>query len=178
MYTGGREIMGLTIGTGVEAPDFRVSGPDESSIRLSDYRGRTVVLYFFPKSFTGGCTTQACSLRDAYSNFADRRVEVIGVSVDDVDTQRRFRAEHGLPFPVVADPDGRIARAYGVYGNPKSSGEVLGQARRVTFVIDPMGVIRTVIDPATAALHADEVLKLLHEHGTSGAIRTEVDVPR
>jgi peroxiredoxin Q/BCP len=153
--------MTTAVTTGERAPDFELQGPDGVPVRLSQFRGRNVVLYFYPKAFTGGCTAQACGLRDAYSNFQSAGIEVIGVSVDDVETQKRFRDEYALPFPVLADPGGAVAQKYGVYGITKKDGTVLNEARRVTFMIDANGVVRGVIDPAHADVHAAEVLEAM-----------------
>jgi peroxiredoxin Q/BCP len=153
--------MATKVTTGDKAPDFELQDPDGVSVRLSDLRGKSLVLYFYPKSFTGGCTAQACGLRDAYSTFQSEGIEVVGVSVDDVETQRRFRDEYALPFPVLADPGGTVAQKYGVYGITKKDGTVLNEARRVTFIIDGNGVIRGVIDPAHADVHVAEVLDVM-----------------
>lgn len=154
--------MATSVTVGQVAPDLELPGPDGVPVRLSALRGKTVVLYFYPKSFTGGCTAQACGLRDAYSTFQAQGIEIVGVSVDDVETQRRFRDEHGLPFPVLADPGGTVAQTYGVYGITKKDGTVLNEARRVTFVIDAAGVVRSVIDPAHADVHVSEVQAALN----------------
>lgn len=146
-----------TPSAGQTAPDFSLPGPDSETVSLAQFRGQTVVLYFYPKSFTGGCTMQACSLRDAQPSFEDEGIKIVGVSVDDQETQRRFRDEHQLPFPVLADPGGSVARSYGVFGLQKADGTVLPEARRVTFIIGPDGTIRQVIDPAHADVHLDEV---------------------
>ena len=153
--------MATNVTVGQAAPDFELPGPDGARVRLRDLRGKKVVLYFYPKSFTGGCTAQACGLRDAYSSFQTEGIEVVGVSVDDVETQRRFRDEYGLQFPVLADVGGVVSQQYGVYGITKKDGSVLPEARRVTFLIDQSGVVRSVIDPAHADVHVAEVREAL-----------------
>lgn len=146
---------------GSPAPSFTLPDADGNQVSLEAYRGRSVVLYFYPKSFTGGCTAQACSLRDAHGSLLADGIEIIGISVDDVDTQRRFRDEYALPFAVLSDVGGKVASAYGVYGITKADGSILDEARRVTFIIDDRGVVRQVIDPAHADVHADEVREAL-----------------
>lgn len=141
---------------GDEAPVF--TGKDQDGeFSLAQLRGKKVVLFFFPEAFTGGCTTQACSLRDDFTDLSGFNAEIVGVSVDDDDTQARFREQYGLPFRVLADPDGTVANQYGVYGITRADGSVLPQARRVTFVIDEDGKIGTVIDPADPATHGQQV---------------------
>jgi peroxiredoxin Q/BCP len=146
-----------TPSAGQIAPDFSLPAPDGDAVSLSQFRGHTVVLYFYPKAFTGGCTMQACNLRDAQPSLEAEGIKVVGVSVDDQETQKRFRDEHQLPFPVLADLGGNVARTYGVFGIQKADGSVLPEARRVTFIIGPDGTIREVIDPAHADVHLDEV---------------------
>jgi peroxiredoxin Q/BCP len=139
---------------GQEAPDFSLPEGGGDTVSLRDYRGKKVVLYFYPKSFTGGCTSQACSLRDGFEDLSGLNADVIGVSVDDAETQQRFRAENNLPFPVLADANGDLARQYGVL-------KETGTARRVTFVIDEQGKITHVFDPAKTEGHAEEVAAVL-----------------
>ena len=146
--------MSTTPAVGEQAPDFTLTDENGQAVSLGDYRGKRVVLYFYPKSFTGGCTMQACSLRDGYEGLSGVNAEVIGVSVDDADTQKRFRAEHNLPFPVLGDANGDVARQYGLMRDN-------GTARRVTFVIDEQGKIKHVFDPAKTEGHAEEVAAVL-----------------
>jgi peroxiredoxin Q/BCP len=141
---------------GDTAPAFDL-GDGDGSVALADFRGQTVVLYFYPEAFTGGCTTEACGLRDEYPAITEADAVVLGVSVDDADKQRRFRDEYHLPFPVLSDPGGEVARRYGVFGIERADGSVLPQARRVTFIIDPDGRIAEVFDPVTPADHPAEV---------------------
>jgi peroxiredoxin Q/BCP len=152
--------MATAIRPGDHAPDLELKDSEGQPFRLRDLRGRTVVLYFYPRSFTEGCTAQACRLRDAYGGFAADSVEVIGVSVDDVETQQRFREAHSLPFPVLSDPDGATARAYGVEIQADDSDAVV-MARRVTFIIDPAGIVSNVIDPVHPGSHDREVTESL-----------------
>jgi peroxiredoxin Q/BCP len=149
---------------GEPAPDFHGTTSDGAEISLADYRGRTLVLYFYPKDFTPGCTAQACALRDSDATIRAKGAAILGVSTQDADSHRRFVARHNLPFPLLADPDGRIARAYGVMGGggPLSFLTALaGLADRVTFVIGPDGRVAHVIDRPRVGAHGQQVLDLL-----------------
>jgi peroxiredoxin Q/BCP len=147
---------------GDQAPEFEL-GHGEERIRLSDLRGQKVVLFFYPQAFTGGCTAEVCSLRDQHGSIAEYNAVVLGISVDDDTTQQRFRAEYGLPFPLLSDPDGRVSRAYGVFGITRADASVLEQARRVTFIVDEQGRIASRIDSVTPETHGAEVDALLRE---------------
>lgn len=141
------------------APDFAARDHDGSDLRMSSLRGRWVVLYFYPKDETSGCTAEACTFRDNLESIQGLGAEVIGVSVQDVDSHRQFAAHHRLNFRLVADPDKGITRAYGVLG-------ILGVAKRVTYLIDPEGRIRDAyrseIDPKS---HVERARLKLRELG-------------
>ncbi len=140
---------------GDPAPDFEAQATGGKTIRLSDLRGHWVVLYFYPKSFTPGCTTQACTLRDAYEKIQSLGAVILGVSLDDLETQERFKAEYKLPFDLISDHDKKIAKAYGVLG--------MGglYAKRVTFLIDPEGRIAHIFEKVDPARHDREVYETL-----------------
>jgi peroxiredoxin Q/BCP len=138
------------------APTFELAD-GEKPIALNALRGKAVVLYFYPEAFTGGCTAEACGLREEYAAITSADAVVVGVSVDDADTQRRFREEYNLPFPVLSDRGGTVARQYGVFGIERADGSVLAQARRATFIIDPDGRVAEVLYPVSPAEHAAEV---------------------
>lgn len=149
---------------GDPAPEFRGKTADGSELSLADFRGKKLVLYFYPMDFTPGCTAQACSLRDGYDEIRERGAEVVGVSTQGSDSHRRFSQFFRLPFPLIADADQKIARAYGVIGGsgPFSFAKALiGVADRTTFMIDEHGTVAHVIDHPVAGKHADEVLALL-----------------
>lgn len=140
------------------APDFTLVSED--GVRsLADYRGNWVVLYFYPKNFTSGCTQQACDFRDA---LAERGMDatVLGVSPDGVDSHRRFREEHGLNFPLLADEDHAVAKSYAAFGNRGAFGEGV---KRSTFVIDPEGKIAKAYYNVRAAGHAQRIAEDLAE---------------
>jgi peroxiredoxin Q/BCP len=138
---------------GSKAPEFSAqstAGP----LSLADLRGNWVVLYFYPKSFTPGCTAEAGSLRDGIEGLRNLRATVVGVSTDDLATQREFKEKLSLPFELIADPDQKVVELYGVKG-------WLGMAKRRTFIIDPEGILRAVIDDVDTRKHAEQVQDLL-----------------
>jgi thioredoxin-dependent peroxiredoxin len=147
---------------GEVAPDFDLPHGEER-IRLGDYRGRKVVLFFYPQAFTGGCTTEVCSLRDEHESIAAANAVILGVSIDDEETQQRFGREYGVPFPLLADQGGEVARSYGVFGITRPNASVLEQARRVTFIIDEQGRIARRIDSVTPDEHGREISQTLSE---------------
>lgn len=124
---------------GEPAPDFEAYTDTGDRIRLSDFRGRKVVLYFYPKDMTPGCTQQACGFRDRYEGIADRGAVVLGVSPDDAASHRRFREKYSLPFPLLVDEDARIARLYGVWGEKSMYGRKYMGVIRSHFVIGEDG---------------------------------------
>jgi peroxiredoxin Q/BCP len=126
---------------GDPAPDFEAPDSEGEPVRLSEHRGKAVVLYFYPKDETPGCTREACSFRDSYEDFVEAGATVIGVSADDAASHRSFAQNHHLPFVLLSDLDGSIRKAYGV--KPSAFGLIPG---RVTFVIDGDGVIRHVFE--------------------------------
>ncbi|MEZ4219762.1 MAG: redoxin domain-containing protein [Polyangiaceae bacterium] len=142
-----------------QAPDF--TAPDERGTQrsLAEFRGRTLVLYFYPKDGTPGCTREACAFRDAWQRLAATGAAVVGVSVDSVESHAQFKQKHALPFPLLSDPDGHILDAYGVPKSPQ------GYAARTTFVIDAQGMIRRIFPEVDPAVHVDELLPLLARLG-------------
>jgi len=143
---------------------FIAPATDGRTIKLSDYVGRKLVLYFYPMDDTPGCTKQACSLRDHHGEIRDRGAAVLGVSTQDAESHQRFTAKHRLNFPLIADTDGAIGKAYGAIGSGgmiSAAINLLGMANRITFIIDESGHIAHVIDKPDCANHAEEVLSLL-----------------
>ncbi len=139
---------------GQPAPEFELPDQDGQLHSLEDYRDRWVVLYFYPKDGTPGCTTEACEFRDNIFAFGKMNVQILGVSLDDVESHKRFAEEHGLPFPLLADPEGTAAEAYGV--KTKFAGMTL--AKRQTFIIDPDGNLAKHYEKVKPATHSAEVL--------------------
>ena len=148
---------------GDAAPEFAARDTDGNLVRLSDLRGWRVVLYFYPKDDTPGCTKQACSLRDSHSEFGERGIKVLGVSLDDEASHRKFAEKYSLPFTLLADTDHAVAEAYGVYGEKQWMGKKYMGVDRKTFLIDERGRIKKVFDKVNVERHADEVLAAFGE---------------
>jgi peroxiredoxin Q/BCP len=149
---------------GDPAPPFTARTTDGSTVSLSDYAGKKLVLYFYPKDDTPGCTKQACSLRDHNGEIRARGAEILGVSTQDEKSHRRFTDKYHLNFPLLADTDKSVSKAYGAVGSGGAMGFVMdlaGVANRITFVIDEQGRIAHVIDKPDCPNHAEEVLGLL-----------------
>lgn len=147
----------LTVDT--KAPDFELPDQDGEPVRLSDYAGETVVLYFYPRAGTEGCTTEACSFRDNWDAFQDAGVQVLGVSTDPIEDNAAFAAEQNLPFPVLSDPEGEVADAYESFGTVEVDGETFDIAFRNTYVIGPEGDIQAVYEDVSPEVHATEILE-------------------
>jgi peroxiredoxin Q/BCP len=148
---------------GKPAPDFALTSDAGETIRLSELRGKPVVLYFYPKDDTPGCTTQACGIRDAYGEFEKEGAVVLGVSPDDERSHGKFRDKYGLPFPLLADTDHHVAEQYGVWGEKKYMGRTYLGVKRWTFVIDEDGNVKKVFPDVKPAEHADNVLAALRD---------------
>jgi peroxiredoxin Q/BCP len=148
---------------GDPAPDFSGLTTDGSRVSLKDFRGKKLVLYFYPKDDTPGCTAQACSLRDHNQEIKAKGAAILGVSAQDVASHERFAKKHRLNFPLLADTDRAVGRAYGTIGGGIGGAlrGMLGLAERVTFIIDEKGRVAHVIDSPDTANHAEQVLKLL-----------------
>ena len=144
---------------GDAAPDFEARDAEGDNVRLSDLRGQKVVLYFYPKDDTPGCTKEACSFRDSFAEFGRRGIKVLGVSLDDERSHRKFTDKYKLPFTLLADTDHAVAEAYGVYGEKQFMGKKYMGVSRKTFLIDEQGKIKKVFDKVNVEEHADEVLK-------------------
>lgn len=144
---------------GDKAPLFTGTDQDGKSISLSDFRGRKVILYFYPKDNTPGCTAEACSLRDGQAELQRMGFEVIGVSPDSVKSHQGFIAKHGLNFPLIADADKSIATAYGVWGEKKFMGRTYMGILRTTFVIGPDGTIEKIFDKVNTKDHFTQIVE-------------------
>jgi peroxiredoxin Q/BCP len=149
------------IEAGSTAPDFELLDQDGRSVKLRDFRGRRVVLYFYPKADTPGCTTQACGIRDHAADYEAADAAVLGVSPDAPDALRRFADKYGLPFTLLADVDHEVAEAYGVWVEKSMYGRTYHGNQRATFVIDERGVVTHVIPKASPDTHAEVVLGAL-----------------
>jgi peroxiredoxin Q/BCP len=144
---------------GSKAPDFEGETQDGSTIRLSDYKGQKVALYFYPKDNTPGCTKQACNLRDNSPILTEKGIQVIGVSGDSVKSHANFAGKYGLPFPLIADSDKSIMEAYGVWGEKKMYGRTFLGTKRTTYLIDEEGTVIKVIKKPKTSDHSAEVLE-------------------
>jgi thioredoxin-dependent peroxiredoxin len=143
---------------GKEAPDFELVSESGERVRLSDLRGRTVVLYFYPKDDTPGCTKQACGLRDVYGEIEERGAVVLGVSPDSEASHVSFKQKYGLPFTLLADPDHEVADLYGVWVERTTNGKTSMGIKRSTFVIDAAGNVADAMVGVSPEGHADKVL--------------------
>jgi thioredoxin-dependent peroxiredoxin len=146
---------------GQEAPDFELASDTGERVRLSQFRGRPVVLYFYPKDDTPGCTAQACGIRDSYDDFEQRGAVVLGVSPDEESSHVKFKQKYGLPFTLLADPDHEVAEQYGVWGERKYMGKTYMGVERSTFLIDEDGRIAKVMRRVKPDTHAERVLEAL-----------------
>lgn len=143
---------------GDKAPDFEVKDQDGKLHKLSNYKGKKIILYFYPKDLTPGCTTQSCNLRDNYSLLKKHGFEVIGVSADTEKKHLQFIEKYDLPFTLLADTDKKLINAYGVWGPKKFMGRLFDGINRTTFVIDEKGVIIKIIDKVATKNHSEQIL--------------------
>jgi peroxiredoxin Q/BCP len=148
---------------GKPAPDFELTSDKGERVKLSDFRGKPVVLYFYPKDDTPGCTKQACGIRDEYGEFQKRDAVVLGVSPDTEESHVKFRDKHQLPFTLLADPEHEVADKYGVWGEKKFAGRTYLGITRSTFVIDAEGNVMQSMRGVKPDTHAEKVLASLPE---------------
>jgi len=153
----------MPISAGFPAPDFELADETGTVRRLSDFRGRPVVLYFYPKDDTPGCTVEACNFRDDYSAYEEAGVTVLGVSPDKVKSHQKFKEKYHLPFPLLADEGHKVSDLYGVWGQKKMMGRSFMGLLRTTFLIGPDGEIVRVFEGVKPAVHSKEVLEALEE---------------
>jgi thioredoxin-dependent peroxiredoxin len=146
---------------GAPAPDFELTSDEGETVTLSALRGKPVVLYFYPKDDTPGCTTEACEFRDAYDRFREQGVEILGVSPDTESSHQKFKSKYELPFTLLADPDHRTAEAYGVWKEKRNYGKTYMGIERSTFVIDADGKVARAMRGIRPAGHAAKVLETL-----------------
>ena len=144
---------------GQKAPDFRIKNQNGEEKTLADYAGKKLVLYFYPKDDTPGCTTQSCNLRDNYANLLKQVYQVVGVSVDDEKSHRKFIEKFNLPFDLLADTEKQMVQDYGVWGEKSMYGRKFMGIFRTTFVIDESGVIEEIIGKVDTAKHTAQILK-------------------
>ncbi|WP_456462182.1 thioredoxin-dependent thiol peroxidase [Lutibacter sp.] len=147
-----------TLKAGDKAPNFEAFDEQGNSIKLSDYKGKKLVLFFYPKASTPGCTMEACNLRDNYQNFLAKGYEVLGVSADSAKRQQNFIAKNKLPYHLLVDEDKKVIHAFGVWGPKKFMGREYDGIHRTTFIIDENGVIEDVISKVKTKEHANQIL--------------------
>lgn len=157
------EDMKLKIGD--KAPAFSLPDQDGTTHSLKDYKGKWVLLYFYPKDNTPGCTVEACTIRDTYGDFENMGTVVLGVSTDSVASHGKFAEKYDLPFPLLADEQKELVKAYGVWGKKKFLGREYMGTNRMSFLIDPTGKIAKVYESVKPPKHAKEVLEDLEKEG-------------
>lgn len=148
----------ISLQVGDKAPTFSTTDQDGNPIKLSSFKGKKVVLYFYPKDLTSTCTVQACNLRDHYKVLLKKGYIVLGVSPDSASSHQKFIAKNKLPFPLLVDTDRQLAEAYGVWGEKKMYGRTYLGIHRTTFVIDEKGKIERILDKPKSSMHAEEIL--------------------
>jgi peroxiredoxin Q/BCP len=152
---------------GTSAPDFKLSDQNGDSVSLADLRGQPVVLYFYPKADTPGCTAQACGIRDHRADYEAAGAVVLGVSPDPVEAVKKFADKQSLNFRLLADEDHAVCELYGVWAEKSMHGRTFWGALRATFIVDEQGVVRHVIPKASPKTHDDEVLAVLRGLGAA-----------
>ncbi len=148
----------MPLPNGIPAPDFELNDDTNAPRRLSSLRGRTVVLYFYPKDDTPGCTKEACNFRDDYSVYEKAGIVILGVSPDSVESHVKFKKKFNLPFPLLADEGHKVCDLYGVWGPKKFMGKEYEGVLRTTFLIDAQGMIARVFENVHPAEHSEEIL--------------------
>lgn len=149
----------MILSTGAKAPDFESIDQDGKPIKLSDFTGKKIVLYFYPKDNTPGCTAESCNLRDNYERLQSAGYEILGVSPDGPKSHQKFITKHELPFRLIADENKSVHEAYGVWGEKKMYGKTYMGTLRTTFLIDEKGIIEEVISKVKTKDHTAQILK-------------------
>ena len=148
---------------GQKAPVFEGIDQDGNKIKLSDLSGKKVILYFYPKDNTPGCTAEACNLRDNHKELLNKGFRVIGVSPDNEKSHKGFAGKYSLPFPLIADPDKKILSLYGAWGEKKMYGKTVTGVLRTTFIIDEKGIIEKIISKVDTKEHTEQIFKLYNK---------------
>jgi thioredoxin-dependent peroxiredoxin len=144
---------------GDNAPDFQGTNEKGEQVNLRDFLGKKLILFFYPKDDTPGCTAEACSLRDSYQELRDKNFELLGISVDDAKKHNKFISKYALPFPLIADTEHVMVNAYGVWGEKKFMGKVYDGIHRKTFVVDENGVIERIFEKVKTDDHAVQIIE-------------------
>jgi len=148
-----------TLKVGDKAPNFEAQDEQGSIIKLSDYKGKKLVVFFYPKANTPTCTVEACNLRDEYSVLQEQGYEILGVSADTQKKQSNFKKKFNFPYPLLADVDKEVINAFGVWGEKKFMGRTFDGIHRITFVVNEDGIIEKVIDKVKAKIHTAQILE-------------------
>ncbi len=148
-----------TLKIGDKAPSFESVDEKGNSVKLTDYKGKKLVLFFYPKASTPGCTNEACDLRDNYQSFLAKGYEVLGASADSAKRQQNWKNKHELPFPLLADESKEVINAFGIWGPKKFMGKEYDGIHRTTFVIDENGIIEDIISKVKTKEHAKQILR-------------------
>ena len=143
---------------GDNAPDFSALDQDGNKVELNDFKGKKLVVFFYPKASTPGCTAEACNLNDNYDRFQSKGYEILGVSADSAKRQANFKTKYGFQYPLLADEDKSVIEAFGVWGPKKFMGKAYDGIHRTTFVIDENGVLEDVITKVKTKAHTDQIL--------------------
>jgi peroxiredoxin Q/BCP len=151
----------MKLKVGDKAPAFALKDQDGRTVKLSDFTGQTVILYFYPKDDTPGCTKEACGFRDRYTAFRRTRVVVLGISPDGEQSHAKFMKKYNLPFSLLSDPDHKTAARYGAWGKKKLYGKEYEGILRSTFIIGPDGTVTHVFDKVKVDTHAEDILNVL-----------------
>ncbi|UAB75230.1 thioredoxin-dependent thiol peroxidase [Mesoflavibacter sp. SCSIO 43206] len=150
-----------TLKQGDKVPNFTVNDQDGNAVSLSDYKGKKLIVFFYPKASTPGCTAEACNLRDNYKVLQDKGFELLGVSADSEKRQSNFKNKYEFPFPLLADEEKEVINAFGVWGLKKFMGREYDGIHRKTFLVDEEGVVAHVIDKVKTKDHAAQILELV-----------------
>ncbi|MCH2196007.1 thioredoxin-dependent thiol peroxidase [Kordia sp.] len=151
-----------TLKSGDKVPDFTVNDQDGNAVSLSDYAGKKLIVFFYPKASTPGCTAEACNLRDNYAELQSQGFELLGVSADSEKRQTNFKNKYEFPFPLLADENKEVIEAFGVWGEKKFMGRIYDGIHRKTFLVNENGVVDHVIDKVKTKDHAAQILALLN----------------
>jgi len=151
----------VSVAIGKPAPDFTLSATGGEKVSLSDFLGKTVILYFYPKDDTPGCTKEACDLRDSWDQITDDGAVVLGVSGDSIDSHDKFRKKYSLPFTLLSDPDHKVSQAYGAWTEKTNYGKTYMGIERSTFVIGPDAKMKAIFRKVKVDGHTDEILKAI-----------------
>jgi len=153
--------MATTLKAGDKAPDFNSKDQNGEEVSLANFKGKTVILYLYPKDDTPGCTAEACDFRDNYQSLIGKGYEVVGVSTDDSKSHKKFETKYSLPFPLIADEDKSINEAYGVWAEKNMYGKKYMGTARTTFIIDADGIIKQIIEKVDTKNASQQVLDLI-----------------